>query len=92
MSTVPAKYQPSQRLIDDPDELRRLYCKEGLSIREIADEHAEVGSTAVGEALQEYQITDGFDAAVDSKRGTDPPTTTDTSTTVRPDQPDWSNV
>lgn len=50
------KYKPDSRLIDDPEDLRRLYQDEGLSIREIAEEHASVGRTRVCEALHEYGI------------------------------------
>jgi hypothetical protein len=58
MSTTPTRYQANERLIDQPDELRRLYCQEDYSIREIAANHASVGRTRVSDALQEYDITD----------------------------------
>lgn len=58
MSSTPERYQPSPRLVDQPDELDRLYNEEGLTVREIADEHADVGRTAVSDALQDYGITD----------------------------------
>jgi len=86
MSTVPPKYQPSTRLVDDPEQLRQLYCEEKLTVREIADNHAQVGSTAVGEALQEHGIT-GDNGSEDSKRGIDPPVRPVSTETV-----DWSTV
>jgi hypothetical protein len=51
------KYKPDSRPIDDPEKLRKLYQKDGLSIREIAKEHASVGRTSVHSALQEAGIT-----------------------------------
>jgi len=88
MSTTPARYQPDTRLIDDPSELYRLYVERDLSIREIASDHASVGRTKVGEALNYHGITDGkvidsadTESAEDvsencqhqSERGIDPP-------------------
>jgi hypothetical protein len=40
-NTTPKKYRPDPRLVDQPNKLERLYCDEGLSIREIVDDHAE---------------------------------------------------
>lgn len=76
---TPSKYQPDDRLIDDPEQLRKLKHDEGLSIREIAEEHAEVSRTAVHEALVEHGITektvepDTPNTSCDSHRGRDPP-------------------
>lgn len=71
MSTVPSKYQPSQRLIDNPTRLAELR-QQGLSIREIADEHASVSVARVHQALKEYGLTDSQNQ---SRRGRDPPST-----------------
>lgn len=76
---TPGKYQPDDRLIDDPDELRKLKKEEGLSVREIAEDHAEVGRTAVHDALVEYGITAGTqqpetpNVSCNTHRGRDPP-------------------
>lgn len=48
------KYEPEPRLIDDPDKLKRLY--DDLSIREIAENHANVGRSMVWNALNDYGI------------------------------------
>lgn len=50
------KYEPDPRLIENPAKLRSLYHGRGLSIREIAKNHASVGRTRVGEALHEHDI------------------------------------
>jgi len=75
MSTqVPNKYQPEPRLIDDPAQLRKLYHEKDCSIREIAQHHAEVSSTRVYEALDEYGIIDESATSMkQSERGCDPP-------------------
>jgi len=57
MSAVPKKYQPTKRLIDNPQRLETLYCNRDLSVREIADRHATVGRTRVNQALQEHGIS-----------------------------------
>lgn len=49
-------YQPSTRLIDNRQELARLYVEQNLTIREIAEDHAEVTKTPVYNALREYGI------------------------------------
>lgn len=80
MATVPNKYQASTRLIDDPDQLERLYCEQELTVRKIADKYASVGRTMVSNALDEYNITgESCDCmrnqqVRESERGTDPPT------------------
>ena len=55
-SETPQRYRPSNRLIDTPRELRRLYVEEDYTVREIAATHATVSSTRVYEALVEYEI------------------------------------
>jgi hypothetical protein len=82
MSTdLPNKYQPEPRLIDDPAQLRQLYHEQGCTIREIAQQHATVGSTRVYEALNEYDIMDESATSMkQSERGCDPPSL------------NWSNV
>lgn len=83
MST-PSKYEAATRLVDDPDRLRELYHERGLSIRQIAQNYADVGRTRVSEALREHGIqTDATDEGslnandggedCESDRGTDPP-------------------
>jgi len=63
MSTVPQKYQPTQRLIDDPEQLRQLYCRDGLTVREIARQHTDYSRSAVYDALSEYGIIDNCDCS-----------------------------
>jgi len=104
MSTTPARYQANPRLIDQPEKLRELYEDHGLTIREIASNHADVGRTAVGDALKEYGITDGEaeDATMQSSphsgcRGLAPPHSGGASGTVSPASPsnsgvEWSDV
>lgn len=58
MSAVPQKYQPTTRLIDDPDRLEELYCRDGLTVREIANQHTDYSPSAVYQALDEYGIID----------------------------------
>jgi hypothetical protein len=70
MSTTPERYQPTQRLIDDPERLRELYCEKELSVRAIAEKHSSFGTTRVYEALKEHGICHGES---NSRRGTDPP-------------------
>ena len=77
---VPDRYQPTQRLIDDPDRLRELYCTRDLTIREIADEYAEVSKTRVKQALDEYDIGQRRSTVVDGPQCV--PTTTGPPTTV----------
>jgi len=55
---TPQRYQPRTRLIDDTQELHRLYVEEDLSIREIADNHSDHSKTRVYEALCEHGIID----------------------------------
>jgi len=67
-------YQPSERLIDNRQRLARLYVEQGLTVREIADDHAEVTKTPVYNALQEYGILEETeDNNEDVDRGFDPP-------------------
>jgi len=75
VSNTPDKYQPSQRLIDNPQRLRALYCTRGLSIVEIAEEYADVGKSRVGQKLKEYGLTDtsSTDSTRSGNRGSDPP-------------------
>jgi hypothetical protein len=70
MSAVPNKYQPTQRLINDPKRLYELYVEEDMTIREIADKKATVSRTRVGDALKEYGITND---ETNNSRGRDPP-------------------
>jgi len=82
-NTTPEKYRPEPRLVDQPATLERLYCEEGLSIREIVDEHAELSVERVHHALGEYNLLDrdschgsGGDCTGpvgDGERGFDPP-------------------
>jgi len=90
MSTqeVPERYQPSDRVIDDSDRLKELYCHRDLSIREIASEYASVSRAAIGQALIKHGINDGNEDTAEQPdshnnncdRGTDPP------------EVDWSRV
>lgn len=77
MSTVPSKYQPSPRLIDDRQRLHALYVEKDFSIREIAAD-SEFSKTAIGDALKEYGITNNERT---SERGWDPPTIEDDGVT-----------
>jgi len=79
MATMPPKYQPSPRLIDDPTELHRLYNERGLTVRTIAEGHAEVSQTRVYQALREHGVVEVDDRdqprhEKNGERGTDPPT------------------
>ncbi len=89
MATTPSKYQPSERLIDNQERLRKLYCDDGLTVREIAEQEATVGKTRVSEALKEYGITseDDSDVEQDSASAVGPPTTESPNTTVT-----WSSI
>ncbi|TKX83337.1 hypothetical protein EXE43_24785, partial [Halorubrum sp. SS5] len=60
MSTqsVPSRYQPSERVVDDRDRLHELYCQRGLTIREIANQYAEVGRSMVCDAIHDHGLTD----------------------------------
>lgn len=79
--SIPQKYEPSTRLIENESRLRTLYVERDLTVREIAEEYAEVGRTMVDQALQQHGITDGEDvdkrAEADSSNhnsgGYDPP-------------------
>lgn len=51
-------YAPEPRLVDNPDELRRLYVEQDLSIREIAAEHSTVEKTTVWRVIDDYGIND----------------------------------
>jgi len=81
MSTesMPSRYQPANRVVDDRDRLRELYCKRDLTIRQIASEYAEVGRSRVCSAIHEHGLTDEEQPADyssnkrNSDRGTDPP-------------------
>jgi len=89
MSTtdIPQRYQPSQRLIDNPQKLREYYVTKDMTIRAIAQEKAEVSKTRVRQALHQHDIiseTDSIDQRCDNdrstqcdchdERGVDPPT------------------
>jgi hypothetical protein len=73
-------------LIDDPTRLQQLYVTDGLSIREIASEYAEVSHTRLCEALHEHDII----GEADSPNATSMPNTDVTAdgTTT----PDWSRL
>lgn len=91
MSTqsVPSRYQPSERVVDDRDRLRELYCQRGLTIREIAAEYAEVGRSRVCDAIHDHGLDEeakraeiekdvcDFHNKKNTDRGTDPPTWSD---------------
>jgi len=85
MSTqsVPPRYQPAERVVDNRDRLRELYCKRGLTIREIAADYAEVGRSRVCDAIHEHGLNDEADVQTsdtnerNTDRGTDPPNWTD---------------
>jgi len=67
-------YQPSTRLIDDRQALARLYVEQDLTIREIAEDHAEVTKTPVYNALREYGILEEQELNNENiSRGYDPP-------------------
>lgn len=71
MSTqMPSRYQPSDRLVDDRDRLRELYCSDGLTIREIAQEYAEVGRTKVSDAIREHGIDEEIEQTKKEKQAT----------------------
>lgn len=75
---TPERYQPKQRLIDNPNELRRLYNEENMTTYEIAEQKASVGQTTVAKKLREYGIKNEDEPSTDSgachdNRGTDPP-------------------
>jgi hypothetical protein len=57
-TTVPPKYQPDERLIDDREELAQLYNERELTVRAIANDHAEVSVARVYQALKEHGIVD----------------------------------
>lgn len=84
MSTqsVPSRYQPSERLVDNRDRLRELYCQRGFTIREIASEYAEVGRSRVCDAIHDHGLNETQSPEHDTNerntdRGTDPPTWAD---------------
>jgi hypothetical protein len=89
MSMTPARYQPTQRLIDDPERLEELYCEQGMTIREIENlPDVNVGRTSINTALDEYDIQRENACGHDtnqSHRGTDPPSPSTTDV-------DWSAV
>jgi len=86
---IPQRYQPSERLVDDRDRLRELYCQRGLTIREIAAEYAEVGRSRVCDAIHDHGLDEeakqaeiekdvcDFHNKKNTDRGTDPPTWSD---------------
>ena len=81
MSTqqIPPRYQPDDRVVDDRDRLRELYCNRGLTIREIANEYAEVGRSTVCDAIHDHGLdneTEPPEPKRKSDRGTDPPSWT----------------
>jgi hypothetical protein len=55
-NTTPQKYRPAPRLVDQPEQLRHLYCERDLSVRDIATEHSEMSVERVYHALTEYGI------------------------------------
>lgn len=82
MSTTPARYQATPRLVDQPQRLRELYVEHDHSIREIAEDYADVGRTAVSEALRDHGITEEHGESDESsstmhsgRRGLAPPRT-----------------
>jgi len=105
MSTAntPNKYQPSERLIDNPQRLRALYCSRGLTIEQIVDEYAEVGKSRVGQKLKEYGLTEcncnnSSDGTRSGNRGSDPPESkiqqdrSSAKTDSDPPTVDWSDT
>jgi len=91
MSAIPSRYEPTQRLIDNRQELARLYVEKDLTICEIADEHAEHEKTRVYNALCEYGIIEksGTEEATKNNHSSDdvdPPSDTTTSNV------DWSQA
>lgn len=81
---MPDKYSPPERLVDNKDRLQQLYCKDGLTIREIATEYAEVSRSVVCNAIQDHGLTDEDslkenhkDENDNSDRDVDPPEWTD---------------
>jgi len=91
-------YEPDKRLVDDPQELARLYHGQGLTVKEIANNHAELGRTSVYESLVDWGIlipdhahtdseSDCEDSNNNSCRGHDPPA--DQSNT---DRMKWSQL
>lgn len=84
MSTqpIPPRYQPSERVVDNRDRLRELYCQRGLTIREIAAEYAEVGRSTVCDAIHDHGLNNEEEpqngsTKKNTDRGTDPPTWSD---------------
>jgi len=83
MSATTNPYEPDKRLVDDPQELARLYYAQGLTVKEIANNHAELGRTSVYESLVGWGILipdhahsdceDGSNSTDKSCRGHDPP-------------------
>jgi len=77
---MPQRYQPDERLIENPSELHRLYHEEDLSVRAIAENHAEVSIALVYQALVDHDViaeSDQRDTPRHEKhgeRGVDPPT------------------
>ncbi|TKX52309.1 hypothetical protein EXE44_05185 [Halorubrum sp. SS7] len=45
-------------MVDDRDRLHELYCQRGLTIREIANQYAEVGRSMVCDAIHDHGLTD----------------------------------
>jgi len=65
--------------IDDSTELHRLYNERDLTVRAIAEDHAEVSQTRVYQTLREHGIVEADDRDTprhckNGERGTDPPT------------------
>jgi len=81
-------YEPTQRLIDNRRRLAKLYIEQDLTIREIADNHADVTRSPVHEALQEYGLIEQKEEQHNnhSHGGYDPPSET-TNESV-----DWTKV
>lgn len=84
MSSTPARYQPSERLIDDPTRLTELYHDHDLTVREIADHpEASVSRTRIWEALHDHGLVESDETAqCHTARGTDPPVSDDWSATA----------
>lgn len=94
---LPERYRPATRLVDDKDRLAELYCHRNLSIREIADEYANVSRASVGRAVREYGLTTTTDqthsTVVSSAHGTDETGGSAKRTaTDNMDPPDWGKL
>ena len=89
MSATTNPYEPDKRLVDDPQELARLYHGQGLTVKEIANNHAELGRTSVYESLVDWGILIPDHSHTDSEDGSN---STDNSCRGRDPPPDQSNT